>query len=104
MLSLHTFASSCCAYLSHCFLQWQGAAKRLLTTALSVAARKRELRYDDLKKVEKGVRRFFHDDITVVVIFVDHEVLGKKIAVPELSIRGFVDTVGPSNFDIRQGI
>ncbi|KAH7554277.1 hypothetical protein JRO89_XS12G0153100 [Xanthoceras sorbifolium] len=81
-----------------------GVAKRLLTTALSVAARKRELRYDDLKKVEKGVRRFFHDDITVVVIFIDHELLGKKISVPELSVRGFVDTVGPSNFDILQGI
>ncbi|KAJ0088052.1 hypothetical protein Patl1_32973 [Pistacia atlantica] len=42
-----------------------GVAKRLLRTALNIAARKREMRYDDLKKVEKGVRRFFHDDITV---------------------------------------
>ncbi|KAK2651326.1 hypothetical protein Ddye_018815 [Dipteronia dyeriana] len=81
-----------------------GVAKRVLTTALSVAARKREMRYDDLKKVEKGVRRYFHDDITVVVIFIDHELVGKKTSVPELSVRGFSDTVGPSNFEILQGI
>lgn len=62
------------------------------------------MRYVDLKKVEKGIRRFFHDDITVVVIFVDQEMLGQKISVPELSVRGFLDTVGPSNFNILQGI
>lgn len=62
------------------------------------------MRYDDLKNVEKGVRRFFHDDITVVVIFIDHDLLGKKISVPELSVRGFIDTVGPSNFNILQGL
>lgn len=61
------------------------------------------MRYDDLKKFERGVRRFIHDDITVVVIFIDHELLHKKTSVPELSIRGFTDTVGPSNFSILQG-
>jgi len=81
-----------------------GIAKRLLKAALNVAARKREMRYDDLKKVEKGVRRFFHDDITVVVIFIDQELLGKKISVPELSVRGFSDTVGQSNFNVLQGL
>ncbi|XP_059463423.1 probable protein phosphatase 2C 68 [Corylus avellana] len=81
-----------------------GIAKRLLKAALNVAARKREMRYDDLKKVEKGVRRFFHDDITVVVIFIDHELLGKKISVPELSVRGFSDTVRESNFNVLQGL
>uniref|UniRef100_A0A5B7BS01 protein-serine/threonine phosphatase n=1 Tax=Davidia involucrata TaxID=16924 RepID=A0A5B7BS01_DAVIN len=81
-----------------------GIARRLLKSALNVAARKREMRYDDLKKIEKGIRRFFHDDITVVVIFIDHELLEKKISVPELSVRGFTDTVGPSNFNILQGI
>ncbi|XP_041023928.1 probable protein phosphatase 2C 68 [Juglans microcarpa x Juglans regia] len=81
-----------------------GIARRLLKAALNAAARKREMRYDDLKKVEKGVRRFFHDDITVVVIFIDHELLGKKISVPELSVKGFIDTVGPSNFNILQGL
>ncbi|KAG6640821.1 probable protein phosphatase 2C 68 [Carya illinoinensis] len=81
-----------------------GIARRLLKAALNAAARKREMRYDDLKNVEKGVRRFFHDDITVVVIFIDHDLLGKKISVPELSVRGFIDTVGPSNFNILQGL
>ncbi|KAE8125344.1 hypothetical protein FH972_020164 [Carpinus fangiana] len=81
-----------------------GIAKRLLKAALNVAARKREMRYDDLKKVEKGVRRFFHDDITVVVIFIDQELLGKKISVPEMSVRGFSDTVGQSNFNVLQGL
>ncbi|KAB2631451.1 protein phosphatase 2C 68 [Pyrus ussuriensis x Pyrus communis] len=77
-----------------------GIAKRLLKTALSEAARKREMGHDDLKKVEKGVRRFFHDDITIVVIFIDHDLLGKNQPAPELSVRGFVDTVGPSRFNM----
>ncbi|XP_043691043.1 probable protein phosphatase 2C 25 [Telopea speciosissima] len=80
-----------------------GIAKRLIRTALSEAAKKREMRYDDLKKVEKGIRRFFHDDITVVVIFIDHELLGKNASVPALSVRGFIDTVGPSDFSVLEG-
>ena len=62
------------------------------------------MRYDDLKKVGKGVRRFFHDDITVVVIFLDHEAVRKNLSVPELSVRGFIDTVGSSNFNTLQGV
>ncbi|KAF2565101.1 hypothetical protein F2Q70_00014100 [Brassica cretica] len=66
---------------------------------MSIAAKKREMRYDDLKKVERGVRRFFHDDITVVVVFVDSELLMvEKATVPELSVKGFSHTVGPSKF------
>lgn len=57
------------------------------------------MRYDDLKKINKGNRRFFHDDITAVVIFIDHESLDKNTSVPELSMRGFNDTVGPSRFN-----
>lgn len=66
------------------------------------AARKRQMRYDDLKKFQKGVRRFFHDDITVVVIFIDNELLEKSISAPELSVRGGIDTIGPSRFNILQ--
>lgn len=62
------------------------------------------MRYDDLKKVEKGIRRFFHDDITVVVIFIDPELLEKNLTTPELSVRGFIDTAGPSSFNILQGL
>lgn len=50
----------------------QGIAKRLVRTALQEAAKKREMRYDDIKRIEKGVRRHFHDDITVIVIYLDH--------------------------------
>ncbi|KAL5545461.1 hypothetical protein UlMin_005148 [Ulmus minor] len=78
-----------------------GIARRLLKAALTEAARKREMRYDDLKKVEKGIRRFFHDDITVVVIFIDHDLLGQNTSAPEMSIRGFTDTVGPSRFNLQ---
>jgi pyruvate dehydrogenase phosphatase len=65
---------------------------------LNEAARKSEVSYNDLLKVEKGTRRFFHDDITIVVIFIDHELQNQNVNVPELSIKGFIDTVGPSKF------
>ncbi|XP_027934114.1 probable protein phosphatase 2C 43 [Vigna unguiculata] len=81
-----------------------GIARRLLMAALNEAARKREMRYKDLQKIGKGIRRFFHDDITVVVVFIDHEMGGKKVTVPELSIKGFIDTVGPSNFRSLRGL
>ncbi|KAJ8899921.1 hypothetical protein K2173_019625 [Erythroxylum novogranatense] len=47
------------------------SAKRLVKAALMEAAKKREIRYSDLKKIGRGVRRHFHDDITVVVLFID---------------------------------
>ncbi|XP_058080661.1 probable protein phosphatase 2C 78 [Magnolia sinica] len=49
-----------------------GIAKRLVRAALNEAAKKREMRYDDIKRIEKGIRRHFHDDITVIVIYLDH--------------------------------
>ncbi|OAY35564.1 probable protein phosphatase 2C 78 [Manihot esculenta] len=49
-----------------------GIARRLVRAALQEAARKREMRYDDIRRIEKGVRRHFHDDITVIVIYLDH--------------------------------
>ncbi|CAN1775616.1 Probable protein phosphatase 2C 48 [Linum perenne] len=48
-----------------------GVAKRLVRAALHEAAKKREMRYADLQKIHPGVRRHFHDDITVIVIFID---------------------------------
>jgi len=73
----------------------------LVQAALKEAARKREMRYGDIKKLDKGVRRYIHDDITVVVVFVDHELQSEDSAstsVPELSVRGFVDAGGRSSF------
>ncbi|WCJ34013.1 Protein phosphatase 2C family protein [Euphorbia peplus] len=76
-----------------------GIARRLVKTALKAAARKGGMRYQELKQIGKGRRRFHHDDITVAVIFIEHEMLSKSSSVPELSMRGFMDTVGPSNFN-----
>ncbi|XP_061354435.1 probable protein phosphatase 2C 63 [Gastrolobium bilobum] len=49
-----------------------GIAKRLVRAALEEAAKKKEMRYADIKKIDKGIRRHFHDDITVIVIYLDH--------------------------------
>lgn len=67
----------------------QGIARRLIRTAMCVAAKKREMRYSDLKKIDRGVRRHFHDDITVIVVFLDPSLINKKInsSVP-FSIKG----------------
>ncbi|KAJ4716181.1 Phosphatase 2C family protein [Melia azedarach] len=50
-----------------------GIAKRLVRAALQEAAKKREVRYEDIKKLDRGIRRHFHDDITVIVIYLDHQ-------------------------------
>lgn len=54
-----------------CFIFLQGIAKKLVKAALTEAAKKKEMRYDDIKNLEKGTRRRFHDDITVIVIYLD---------------------------------
>uniref|UniRef100_J3L8E7 protein-serine/threonine phosphatase n=1 Tax=Oryza brachyantha TaxID=4533 RepID=J3L8E7_ORYBR len=65
-----------------------GIARRLIKTAPREAARKREMRYSDLKKIDRGVRRHFHDDITVV-LFLDSALVGKIFyGGPLLSLRG----------------
>lgn len=46
----------------------------------------------------RGARRPFHDDITIVVVFIDDD----NTPAPELSVRGFVDHVGPSNFNSEE--
>ncbi|KAM7470488.1 hypothetical protein LguiA_008671 [Lonicera macranthoides] len=48
-----------------------GIAKRLVRAALHEAAKKREIGYKEIQKIEKGIRRHFHDDITVIVIYLD---------------------------------
>ncbi|KAF2320944.1 hypothetical protein GH714_032117 [Hevea brasiliensis] len=54
-------------------LKRPGIAKRLVRAALQEVAKKREMRYDDIKKIDRGIRRHFHDDITVIVIYLDHQ-------------------------------
>ncbi|KAL5223290.1 hypothetical protein ABZP36_028003 [Zizania latifolia] len=66
-----------------------GVARRLIKAALREAAKKREMRYSDLKKIDRRVRRHFHDDITVVVLFLDSALVGKRFyGGPLLSLRG----------------
>ncbi|CAH1452188.1 unnamed protein product [Lactuca virosa] len=66
-----------------------GIARRLVKAALQIAAKKREMRYSDLKKIDRGVRRHFHDDITVVVMFLDPPLTNRGLTrgLP-LSIKG----------------
>ena len=67
----------------------QGIARRLIESALHEAAKKREMRYSDLQKIEGGVRRDFHDDISVIVLFFDPRLISKSSHLgPKLSIRG----------------
>ncbi|KAL8109739.1 putative protein phosphatase 2C 28 [Apium graveolens] len=67
-----------------------GSAKRLVKTAMHEAAKKREMRYSDLKKIDRGVRRHFHDDITVIVLFLDSNLVSKASTAkgPNLSVKG----------------
>ncbi|RRT33682.1 hypothetical protein BHE74_00054937, partial [Ensete ventricosum] len=67
-----------------------GSARRLIKAALQEAAKKREMRYSDLKKIDRGVRRHFHDDITVIVVFLDSNLVSRTSSQrgPTLSVRG----------------
>ncbi|GFP91633.1 probable protein phosphatase 2c 68 [Phtheirospermum japonicum] len=76
-----------------------GIARRLLMSAIERAAKMTKMPYSEIKKVERGTRRQIHDDITIVVIFIDSEGRNNKMSAQDLSVRGFVDTVGPSNFN-----
>ncbi|KAH7677850.1 pyruvate dehydrogenase phosphatase protein [Dioscorea alata] len=66
-----------------------GIARKLIKAAMQEAARKREMRYSDLKKIDRGVRRHFHDDITVIVLFLDPALVSKSsYSGPIVSLRG----------------
>ncbi|KAG2723611.1 hypothetical protein I3843_02G155800 [Carya illinoinensis] len=66
-----------------------GIARKLVKAALCEAAKKREMRYSDLKKIDRGVRRHFHDDITVIVLFLDSHLISRSSwHGPLISIRG----------------
>ena len=68
----------------------QGSARRLVKASLQEAAKKREMRFSDLKKIDRGVRRHFHDDITVVVIFLDSNLVSRagSVKIPNVSVKG----------------
>ncbi|CAL0300518.1 unnamed protein product [Lupinus luteus] len=67
-----------------------GSARKLVKVALQEAAKKREMRYSDLQKIDRGVRRHFHDDITVIVVYLDSNLMSRASSVkfPSISVRG----------------
>ncbi|KAJ6429052.1 hypothetical protein OIU84_020648 [Salix udensis] len=75
-----------------------GVARKLVKAALCEAAKKRETRYSDLKKIDRGVRRHFHDDITVIVLFLDSNLVSRSsLRGPLISIKGGCGVSGNSN-------
>ncbi|KAG8374285.1 hypothetical protein BUALT_Bualt11G0115600 [Buddleja alternifolia] len=72
-----------------------GIAKRLLMMAMKKASKIRKTPYSDIKILPAGrQRRNIHDDITIVVIFIDPD----NTAPPQVSVRGFVNNVGQPDF------
>ncbi|KAF5735914.1 phosphatase 2C family protein [Tripterygium wilfordii] len=67
-----------------------GIARRIVKLALQEAAKKREMRYSDLKKIDRGVRRHFHDDITVIIVFLDSKLISRASSLkgPSVSVKG----------------
>lgn len=73
-------------------LLFQGIAKRLVKAALHEAAKKREMRYSDLRKIDKRVRRHFHDDITVIVLYLNYDQISRGHAnAPNVSLRSALE-------------
>ncbi|KAJ7551183.1 hypothetical protein O6H91_06G003700 [Diphasiastrum complanatum] len=82
-----------------------GIARRLIKAALHEAARKREMRYSDLKQIDRGIRRHFHDDITVVVIFLDYDLIKRGSKITPLSVRSGTNSVeASSNIILFKGL
>lgn len=75
-----------------------GVARKLVKAALHEAAKKREMRYSDLKKIDRGVRRHFHDDITVIILFLDSYLISRSSwDGPLISVRGGSGICGSAN-------
>ncbi|CAI7929007.1 unnamed protein product, partial [Closterium sp. NIES-54] len=68
----------------------QGIARRLVKLAMIRAAKKRKLTYGDLKTLGPGRRRQVHDDISVVVLFLDNAAgKGKKKLIADITVRSY---------------
>lgn len=62
-----------------------------MKAALREAAKKSEMRLADLQKIEQGTRRHFHDDITVIVVFLNPKLIdntNSSLLGSPLSIKG----------------
>lgn len=80
-----------------------GIARTLINAALNEAARKHEMRYSFLRKIKSGVRRHLHDDITVVVLFIDYDQLGLATSEHYQEIQS-VDTVRIGQANVVRGM
>ena len=56
----------------------QDIARQLIRFALHRAAEKTEMPYPEILRMAPGQRRDYHDDITVVVFFFDHEAMKRQ--------------------------
>ncbi|XP_073002089.1 probable protein phosphatase 2C 25 [Typha latifolia] len=83
-----------------------GIAKRLVSTAIRLAVRKAGTFYTSTKAMPKVEQHTCdHDDITVVVIYIDHELSWESnVPLPEQSVRGFIDAIAPSEISTLAGI
>ncbi|KAL8097033.1 hypothetical protein AgCh_030210 [Apium graveolens] len=68
-----------------------GSAKMLVKAALQEAARKREMSYSRLRRIDKGIRRHFHDDISVIVWFLNHDQISREMGDSRLSVRSHLE-------------
>lgn len=60
-----------------------------MKAALREAAKKCEMRLSDLQKIEQGMRRHIHDDITVIVVFLNPKLTeNTSLCGSPLSIKG----------------
>ncbi|KAF3786061.1 putative protein phosphatase 2C 25 [Nymphaea thermarum] len=82
----------------------QGIARRLIRTAMQVIENRCGLRYELIKMVAPGERRACHDDISVVVVYIEHEMAGSSrghsASAASVSVRGFANPQGPSEFTV----
>ncbi|GLT88311.1 hypothetical protein SLE2022_063430 [Rubroshorea leprosula] len=77
----------------------EGIARTLIRRALKEAAKKNEMSFNALKKIREG-RRNYHDDISVVVIYLDHLLPANAASVQERAIHGFDGILKPLSFNI----
>ncbi|CAM8943674.1 unnamed protein product [Rhodiola kirilowii] len=69
-----------------------GSAKKLIKAALKRAARIHNMSYRRLRRLGKNSRRNFHDDITVIVLFLNHDLIAAgSVQDTPVSVRSALD-------------
>ncbi|KAK8919062.1 putative protein phosphatase 2C 78 [Platanthera zijinensis] len=73
----------------------EGIAKRLVKAALEAAAKKMEVSCNELKGIPKGMRRHLHDDMTVIVVYLDTHYLAPMV--PSFESEKYISTNTPTD-------